>query len=86
MAKIDQCDSASEVANSINILAEIRWVALAWEKVDPETISCFRKTAALQEATMDVVTHALDIEADPFLEVDACMNTNRCTYGSPESA
>ena len=36
----------------------VRWVALAWEKVKPETISkCFRKAGVLQDATMDVVAH-----------------------------
>lgn len=74
LARIDQCDSASEVANSINILAAIRWVALAWTKVNPETISkCFRKAGVLQGAMTDVVARAYDTEDDPFLESDACM-------------
>ena len=50
------------------------WVALAWEKVKPETISkCFRKAGVLQDATMDVVAHTHDTEDDIFLESDACM-------------
>ena len=74
LARIDQCDSASEVANSINILTAIRWVALAWTKVNPETISkCFRKVGVLQDATVDVVARAHDTKDDPFLESDACM-------------
>ena len=52
----------------------VRWVALAWEKVKPETISkCFRKAGVLQDATMDVVARTHDTEDDPFLESDACM-------------
>ena len=72
--ELDQCDSASEVANSINILTAIRWVALAWTKVNPETISkCFRKVGVLQDAMVDVVARAHDTKDDPFLESDACM-------------
>ena len=52
----------------------VRWVALAWEKVKPETISkCSRKAGVLQDATMDVVARTHDTEDDPFLESDACM-------------
>ena len=52
----------------------VRWVALAWEKVKPETISkCFRKAGVLQAATMDVVARTHDTEDDPFLESAACM-------------
>ena len=56
LARIDQCDSASAVASSVSILTAIRWVALAWAKVNPETISkCFMKAGVLQEDAMDVV-------------------------------
>ena len=42
--KIDECDKASDVAASVNILIAVRWVAQAWSKVKSETISkCFRK-------------------------------------------
>ena len=52
----------------------VRWVALTWEKVKPETISkCFRKAGVLQDATMGVVARTHDTEDDPFLESDACM-------------
>ena len=71
LARIDQRDHASEVANSINILAAVRWVALSWEKVKPETISkCFRKAGVLQDTctTMDVVARTNDTVDDPFLE------------------
>ena len=52
----------------------VRWVALTWEKVKPETISkWFRKAGVLQDATMDVVARTHDTEDDPFLESDACM-------------
>ena len=73
LARIDQCDTASEVANSINILAAVRWVALAWREVKPETISkCFRKAGILEDG-MDVAARGNDAENDPFLESDACM-------------
>ena len=73
LARIDQCDSASEVANSINILTAIRWVALAWTKVNPETISNSSESLCPSRATMDVVARAHDTKDDPFLESDACM-------------
>lgn len=56
LSKIDECDSATEVANSINILVAIRWIALAWEEVKVETIcKCFKKAGVL-DSGMEVVS------------------------------
>ena len=73
IARIDQCNHASEVVKSVNILASIRWIALAWAKVKPETImKCFRKAGILRDDMSDIVTRMHDSE-DPFVEADECM-------------
>ena len=68
LGKIDECDTTSEVVNSVNILIAIRWVAQAWSLVKPETINrCFRKAGILDRG-MEVVSRG--DEQDPFLEID----------------
>ena len=48
LSKIEECNTASEVVQSVTILNAVRWVAQAWEKVTPETIQkCFRKAGIL---------------------------------------
>ena len=43
LSKIDVCETASEITNSVTILHAIR---LAWEAVKPDTIKkCFRKAS-----------------------------------------
>lgn len=74
LSKIDECETASEVANSVNILNAIRWVAKAWENVNEETIcKCFRK-AGILSSVMDVVL--CELEEDPFTDLDIDENTN----------
>ena len=69
LARIDECDTATEVAKSVNILVAIRWVAKAWLAVKETTIrKCFRKAGVL-DSTLNVASCDLDDE-DPFLAVD----------------
>ena len=69
ISKIDECDKASDVVKSLNILIAIRWVALAWSQVTTDTISkCFRK-AGILDKELDVICRDID-DQDPFLEAD----------------
>ena len=70
LSKIDECDTATDVVRSVNILMAIRWVAKAWALVEEETIcKCFRK-AGILTSNMDVVSAGLDKDDDPFSECD----------------
>ena len=47
LSKIDECEKASEIANCVNVLLAIRWIAQAW---DQDTIcKCFRRAGILSE-------------------------------------
>ena len=75
LAKIDECDTASDVSKSVNILTAIKWVAKAWDMVKPETISkCFRNAGILSDS-MGVITRGLNENDDdyPYLESDQCL-------------
>ena len=73
LSKIDECDTASDVVKSINILIALRWVAKAWSLVRAETIAkCFRK-AGILNTNLDVISCDLEEEDDPFLEADMRM-------------
>ena len=68
LSKIDECESASEVASEVSILVAIRWIAQAWKEVKAETIcKCFRK-AGILVVGMDVVSCDLSGE-DPFSDI-----------------
>ena len=70
LAKIDECDSASDVSKSVNVLVAIRWVAMAWSLVKEETVrKCFRN-AGILDSDMAVVVRD---EEDPFSAADECM-------------
>jgi len=70
LSKIDECDSASDVVKSVNILVAIRWVAIAWSQVTAETImNCFRK-AGILDRELDVVSLGIEDDSDPFFEAD----------------
>ena len=70
LSKIDECDTATDVVRSVNILMAIRWVAKAWALVEEDTVcKCFRK-AGILTSEMDVVSAGLDEDDDPFSECD----------------
>jgi len=48
VSKIDDCNSATEVCKSVDLLQAIRWIAQAWESVSESTIrKCFAKAGIL---------------------------------------
>ena len=57
------------------MLVAIRWIALAWSEVTPDTIvKCFRKKAGVLDAELDVVCRN---DEDPFLEIDERMELDK---------
>ena len=43
LARIDECDTATDVANSVNIHVAIRWVVKAWVAVETTICKSFVK-------------------------------------------
>ena len=67
LAEIDECDSASDVSKTVNVLVAIRWVAMAWSLVEEETVrKCFCKAGVL-DSDMAVVVREKE---DPFSEAN----------------
>ena len=57
LSKIDECDIASDIVKSVDILCAIRWVVQAWGMVEPVTISrCFWRAGGVLTGSMDVVS------------------------------
>ena len=73
VSKIDECDLATDVVKSVNVLVALRWVALAWNEVKSDTITkSFRKASVLNDV-LEVVglDHAgADGSVDPFADID----------------
>ena len=78
ISKIDECDKASDVVKSVNVLIAIPWVALAWSQVTADTISkCFRK-AGILDTELDVICRDTESDDnDPFLEADKLLELDR---------
>ena len=69
LSKIDECDTATDVVKSVDILMALRWVATSWALVSAETIrKCFRK-AGILTANMSLISTPIT-DTDPFLECD----------------
>ena len=68
ISKIDECDKASDVVKSVNVLIAIWWIALAWSQVAADTITkCFPKAGILDNGLGVVISHDTDDSSDdPF--------------------
>ncbi len=67
LSKIDECETGSEVAKSVNVLIAIRWIAQAWDCVREETIrKCFRKAGIVSDDGHVISKN----EEDPFADLD----------------
>ena len=72
MSKIDECDLATDVVKSVNVLVALRWVALAWNEVRSDTITkCFRKAGVLNDVLeVGGLDHVgADGSVDPFADI-----------------
>lgn len=81
LAKIDSCNSATEVAKSVNVLTAIYWIAHAWSEVKTDTIiKCF-KTAGILTSELDVVSTCVN-DDDPFTDIDELNQLIEKTVGT----
>ena len=70
LSQVEECSSAYDVVQSVNILKSIRWIAQAWQMVSSDTVKkCFRKAGILTKQ-FDVVTRGSDSDGDPFEDLD----------------
>ena len=77
VSKVDECSSAAEVCNLVDILQAIRWTAMAWNEVSQSTIvKCFIKAEILNaEGETNAVEAAAGEDVDPFVELDSDIST-----------
>ena len=70
LSQVEECSSAYDVVQSVNILRSIRWIAQAWQMVSSDTVKkCFRK-ASISTKQFDVVTSGSNSDEDPFEDLD----------------
>ena len=62
---------AGDVCKSINVLQAIRWIAQAWEAVEPSTIvKCFTNAGVLDKERNVVKALASPSDEDPFSDLE----------------
>jgi len=72
ISKVDSCDSASDVAKSVNVLNAVTWISQAWKEVEPTVITnCFRHGGiqAKQGVADQPDIQPVDLEAEEMLKV-----------------
>ena len=71
VSKIDDCNSATEVSKSVDLLQATRWIAQAWENVSESTIKkCSIKAGFLSEDESLISFLEEHQEFDPFQELE----------------
>ena len=70
ISQIEDCETAGDVCKSINVLQAIRWIAQAWEAVEPSTIvKCFTNAGVLDKERNVVKALAPPSDEDPFSDL-----------------
>ena len=71
ISQIEDCETAGDVCKSINILQAIRWIAQAWEAVEPSTIvKCFTNAGVLDKERNVVKALAPPSDEDLFSDLE----------------
>ena len=70
VSKVDQCNSASDVCKSVDVLQAIRWTSMAWTDVSGSTVvKCFIKAGMLDAEGKTNAVECSNSEVDPFAEL-----------------
>ena len=71
ISQIEDCETAGDVCKSINVLQAIRWIAQAWEAVEPSTIvKCFTHAGVLDKERNLVKALTPPSDKDPFSDLE----------------
>lgn len=71
ISQIEDCETAGDVCKSINVLQAIRWIAQAWEAVEPSIIvKCFTHAGVLDKERNLVKALAPPSDKDPFSDLE----------------
>ena len=71
ISQIEDCETARDVCKSINVLQAIRWIAQAWEAVEPFTIvKCFTNAGVLDKERNVVKALTPPSGEDPFSDLE----------------
>ena len=71
ISQIEDCETGGDVCKSINVLKAIRWIAQAWEAVEPSTIvKCFTNAGVLDKERNVVKALAPPSDEDPFSDLE----------------
>ena len=70
VSKVDQCNSASDVCKSVDVLQAIRWTSMAWNDVSESTVvKCFIKVGMLDAEGNTNAVECSNSDVDPFAEL-----------------
>ena len=71
VSKLDECNSATEICKSVNVLQAIRWTAMAWDEISETTIvKCFAKAGILDSEGKTNAVTSTNSDVDPFADLE----------------
>ena len=71
VSKVDECNSATEICKSVNVLQAIRWTAMAWDEISGTTIvKCFAKAGILDSEGKTNAVISTNSDVDPFADLE----------------